>query len=255
MDDTATVAQISARDFAEVRKAVEALDYLGFDVSGAKATFNTLRRFLADVAGAATFRADKLDVKQVLREACEPHPARVRAVGDRIVGVHLRELRDGLAVHGDEACEEIDRLRDALRDRYEELRPVAAHLTADDAIAADLVSEFKEYSALLRTWKAVRDAERALLNARAIPSEGGGLGGLSHRDWRKGHLAWARKTGKVELDIEHGSGRDLYAEAAESPVQEPEVTGAYDPFDPRNDGGGIPRPQVAPEKVVHAHNL
>ncbi|TWS27402.1 hypothetical protein FK530_18955 [Tsukamurella conjunctivitidis] len=255
MDDAATVAQISARDFAEVRKAVEALDYLGFDMTDEKATFNTLRRFLADVAGAATFRADKLDVKQVLREASEPDPARVRAVGDRIVGVHLRELRDSLAEHGDEAVAEIDRRRDALRDRYNELRPVAAHLSAEDAIGTGLVDEYREYKSLLGAWKAVQSAERALLNVRAIPSEGGAHAKLSHRQWRIGHLAWARKTGRIELDIEDGSGRELYEAAAQSTVTEPEVSGQFDPFDTRNTGGGIPGPQAAPEKVVLGHNL
>lgn len=254
MDDAATVAQISARDFAEVRKAVEALDYLGFDMTDEKATFNTLRRFLADVAGAATFRADKLDVNQVLREASEPDPARVRAVGDRIVGVHLRELRDGLAVHGEEACEEIDRRRDALRDRWEELRPVAAHLSAEDAIAADLVSEFREFNGLLRTWSNLRNVERALLNIRAIPSQSGAHAGLSNRPWRVGHLGWARKYGRIELSIEDGSGRELYAAVSGDSSAEPEVTG-YNPFDPRNNGSGIGGEDMTAEKVVHGHNL
>ncbi|TWS21819.1 hypothetical protein FK268_22525 [Tsukamurella sputi] len=243
------VIEVSAQDFQEARNAINALDGLGFDMKREKDEFNALRAFLGEVAQVSNFRATELKIKDVIREASEPDPARIRAVGDRLVSVRLRELRDGLAVHGEEAANRIDAERLALHQRHEALRGTCAHLTADDAISVGLVDQYREFRSLAAEWEQLRRDERALLNANAIPSEGAALDGLAYRRYRKGHVAFAQRSGQLDLHIEDRPASELYAEAARALGKVDASVAGVDLFSPKNDGGGIgPDPEGPRER-------
>ncbi|BDD83438.1 hypothetical protein TPB0596_32010 [Tsukamurella pulmonis] len=253
-DRRRAIVESQTRNYSEVHKALTALEYLGINVKKEKARYTEVREFLMEVMRVSSFRAEAMVIDDVIREARENVGGRVAEVGQRIADSKLAELKADLAVHGEKACEVIDSRREVLHGRYEELRPEIEHLSADDAITHGKVSEYTEFRALHRTWLEIRQHEAALLRARAIPSESH-HGSAGDGRCRVGHDLWARREGRVHLELSDRPAAEVYAEAVEAfKVVEPTVQG-YNPFDPRNDGGGIPRPQEAPEKVVHAHNL
>ncbi|WP_336669686.1 hypothetical protein [Tsukamurella sp. USMM236] len=252
------VAEASITGFGDVHKALTALDYLGFDVQAQKDRYNEIRKFISDVLQVSKFKAEKMSVKDVVREFHEADDnGSLNAIANRVADVHLAALKDDLAVFGDEAVDRIDAKRAELHARFEELRPECAHLDALGAIDLGKVDDFREYRELGRTWESLRREEKALLRARVIPSEPSNVGHV-HQRVRIGMDLLGRRRGILDLTIADPPFAEMVAEAeASSKAVESGsgVSGQFDPFDSRNNGGGIPREQVAPEKVVHGHNL
>lgn len=246
-DRRRAIVESQTRNYGEVHKALLALEYLGINVKTETARYTAIREFLLEVMRVSSFRAEEMNIDDVVREARENVGGRVAEVGQRIADSKLSDLKAALAVHGEKAGAEIDERRAVLHERYEVLRPEIEHLSADDAITHGKVAEYTEFRALHRTWLEIRAHEAALLRARAIPSESH-HGSTGDGRCRVGHDLWARREGRVHLEISDRPAAEAYAEAvAASTVEEPTVQG-YDPFDPRNDGSGVPREQQPKEK-------
>ncbi|MEC4614617.1 hypothetical protein [Tsukamurella tyrosinosolvens] len=215
MSDRREVFESNQKNYGDVFKAIADLDALGLDVKAAKSAFNKIRDFLMSARKVAGFRAEDLNLDDVLREARESDPATVTAIADRIANIHLAELRRSLGDHGDAACAAIDARRAELHARWDELRPVVGDFDAEAAIAHDRVAEWQEFRGLSKAWSELRTLENDLLRTGVVPRESSRPGGV-HRSVRVGHDAWARWSGRNDLEISDPPAHELYAQAAQA---------------------------------------